>query len=337
MASNKQSPFPSFRTLVEPANNPKRVSHTSTIINIGSCFSEHIGEYLEKFKFRICINPTGILYNPSSICQALLRLLSGNSYLEDELFHYDGLWKSFDHHSDFNTNTSQKCLEKINSALEKAREYINKLDTLIITFGTSFVYYKKDTNRIVANCHKLPHDTFVRKLMPISSIVSDYSRLFNTLYTQLPDLNLIVTVSPIRHLRDNPHENQVSKAHLMAAINTLQEKFPQLYYFPSYEIIMDELRDYRFYTSDMVHPSNVAIRYIWQKFILSCIDEKSTRFISQYEPVLQAQNHLIKDPSSKSTRHFATLNLDKIGILEKEFQGISLSKERNYFNGLLKK
>jgi hypothetical protein len=167
--------------------------------------------------------------------------------------------------------------------------------------------------------------------------VSDYTNLFNTLYTQHHDLNIIMTVSPVRHLRDNPHENQVSKAHLLTAINILQETFPQLYYFPSYEIVMDELRDYRFYNDDMVHPSSLAVKYIWERFIAACINERSSRFINRMKPILIALGHRILNSSAESTHSFARSHLNKIDALKKEFGDISFSDEITYFRSLIKK
>jgi hypothetical protein len=337
MTEKHQIQFPSFRTVVEFPENQQKISHDCNIINIGSCFSEHIGQYLNDYKFKLCINPTGILYNPSSICQVLKRLISGKKYSKEDLFSHEGIWKSFYHHSDFNAGTSENCLQKINGKFETACELLKKINILILTFGTSFVYYKKDTGQIVANCHQLPHVNFKRSLLPITTIVSEYSELLDSIYKLYPEINIIMTVSPVRHLRDNPHENQVSKAHLIAAVQELEDLFSRLYYFPSYEIMMDELRDYRFYGEDMVHPSGMAIDYIWKRFIASCIDRQSALFISKYESIFRAKSHDIKDYTSKATRIFAETQLDKINALQTEFNTISLSEDTAYFNTLLKK
>ncbi len=324
-----------FRTTIPVPENPRKIEHTHTILSIGSCFSEHIALRLKDFLFRTCINPTGILYNPASISQAIRAILSGKSYSRKDLFLHEGLWKSFDHHSDFNGKTPQKSLEKINSAMKEAIICIEKLDVLIITFGTAFVYRKKDTARLVANCHRLPNNAFQRSLLSIHEIVTDYTGLFSELYKRLPGITIIVTVSPVRHLRDNPHENQVSKSHLISAVYELESIFSALYYFPSYEILMDELRDYRFYSDDMAHPAPIAFDYIREKFLSACVSKKSRDFISDYIPVYQAKEHHIKDSSSERTVRFAQKQIKYIDTLETRYPEISLTGDKEYFSSLL--
>ena len=335
MSGKQQNSYPPFRTYVDFSGNTKRITHNSNIISIGSCFSENIALILKEFLFKICINPTGILYNPLSISKALRRLLSGNKYTRDELFTHEGIWKSFDHHSHFNAETWQKCLQKINESFKNACSVISHHDTLIITLGTAFVYYNRDNGNPVANCHRLPNNNFQRSLLTVTEIVTDYTELFDQLYKKFPEINIIITVSPVRHLRDNPHENQVSKAHLLAAIYELEKTFTKLYYFPSYEIIMDELRDYRFYKEDMIHPAPVAIDYLWTRFVEACVSEESKEFISHYQPILNAKKHTIKEYNSESVNSFGKKQLEYINTLEEKYPGISFSDDKEYFASLI--
>ena len=336
MAGKQQNTYPSFRTYVDFSGNTKRITHNSNIISIGSCFSENIALILKEFLFKICINPTGILYNPLSISKILRRLLSGKKYTRDELFTHEGIWKSFDHHSHFNAKTRQECLQKINESFETAFRVMSHHDTLIITLGTAFAYYKRDNGNPVANCHRLPNNDFQRILLTVPEIVTEYTELFEQLYKKFSKINIIITVSPVRHLRDNPHENQVSKAHLLAAIFELEKIFTKLYYFPSYEIIMDELRDYRFYKEDMVHPAPVAVDYIWSRFVETCMSEKSKEFISQYQPVLNAKKHSINEYNSESANSFGKKQIEYIDTLEKKYPEISFSDDKEYFAPLIK-
>ncbi len=323
-----------FRTCVDFSANRRKIEHNIHCISIGSCFSENIARRLQNFQFNPSINPTGILYNPASISCALRRIISGKEYSTDDLFNHDGVWKSFNHHSSFNNRIQEECLHTINARFHEAYIRMSPCHTLIITFGTAFVYLLTDTKEPAANCHRLPHDTFRRSLLSIEDIVKDYTELFNTLYTNFPRINIIVTVSPVRHLRDNPHENQISKAHLLAALHELETNFPKLYYFPAYEIIMDELRDYRFYENDMIHPAPVAIDYIFERFTAACVERKSQEFISLYKPILQAKKHIIKDYHTESSQLFVKKQLEYIDTLQEKFPNISLSDDRSYFISL---
>ncbi|MBD3316159.1 MAG: GSCFA domain protein [Chitinivibrionales bacterium] len=332
-ATSKMSPSP-FRTIVDFSPNSLRIDHDRAVLLVGSCFSEHIGSRLGDFRFRLCSNPTGVLYNPLSIVKAIHRVLEGREYTQEEMFHDRGQWKSFDHHSRFNASTVEKCLDRANNSLRRAGGALDSLGTLILTFGTAFVYRLASDERVVANCHRLPHTNFTRSLAGVGEIVTSCRELLSILYERDANLNVIFTVSPVRHLRDSPHENQVSKSHLITAVYELERLFPNAYYFPSYEIMMDELRDYRFYDSDMVHPSSVAIDYLWERFTESCISPRGIRFIKAYAPILKACEHRIQDLDSESTRSFAKGQLDRIDRLNNEFPEVSLRNDRIYFESL---
>ncbi len=324
-------PRPLFRTVIPVRDNPRKISHNKNIMLIGSCFSENIGEYLHRYKFNPCINPFGILYNPLSISKTLHRIISGDSFTNSDLFFSDDSWKSFQHHSKFNGATNEECLKKINDEFFIAHKAFKQLDTLIITFGTAYAYCHKESKEIVANCHKIPHGAFNRTLLPIEKIVQAYRELFDLIYTKHPSANIIVTVSPIRHLRDDPHENQVSKSHLIAAIEALQRLFSSLHYFPAYEIMMDELRDYRFYADDMCHPSSEAIVYIWDVFTKACITKKSQEFMDAYSPILKSLSHQIKSSNPSTITKFCQLQLSAIDSLKNRFPHIDFTEEYTFF------
>ena len=323
-----------FRTYIDTKPAARRLSHRDAVLSIGSCFSKHIAERLGNYCFNVCSNPTGIVYNPLSIAHICSRLCSGKRYTADELFMNESLYRSFDHHTSFNAATAESCLEKINSSFDRACGYMQKLDVLVITFGTAFVYRCAENGRLVNNCHKLPHSRFARSLLSIKEIVDSVSKALNEMRRARQELFVVATVSPVRHLRDDAHENQVSKAHLLSALYELEKSLDFLHYFPSYEILMDELRDYRFYGSDMIHPSSTAADYIWQRFSESCISERSQDFIRDYAPLRSSQNHRIANTEEKASRNFIARQLEKIDLLAKKYPEINVEPARRYFESL---
>ena len=256
----------------EKLNNP--ISYKDKIMALGSCFVENIGQKLTDLKYKVQVNPFGIQYNPISIANSLNRLMAGNILESSELFNHEGLWHSFMHHSDYSNIDKEICLEHINREFEKARVHLQNAESLMITLGTAWVYEYSLNKMIVNNCHKLPASNFKRYRLEVDEIVSQLSNTFMELIKFNPNLRILITVSPIRHLKDGFHENQISKSSLLLAVEKLREDFKHVQYFPSYEIMMDDLRDYRFYKSDMVHPNEMAIDYIWEKFVISSFCEK---------------------------------------------------------------
>ncbi len=246
------------------------------IITFGSCFSEHIGKFLQDLGHNIVLNPFGVLYNPIIICQLIRRLLKDKPYTLDELIEYDGLFHSFDHHGTFSSTGADKTLAQINKSYEKGKEALAKARFVLITWGTAFIYEHIKQNRVVANCHKIPAQNFRRRLYSIEELSDYVKETFALLLKAYPNLQIITTVSPIRHLRDGAHQNQLSKATLLLMNEMLQKAFPNaVHYFPAYEILLDELRDYRFYASDMTHPSDLTIEHIKERFATYLISEKS--------------------------------------------------------------
>ena len=235
-----------FRTQVELPKKETEIRHSDRIMLFGSCFAENIGNLLLANKFRCDVNPFGILYNPLSVAEAIRQTLSYKTYNEADLFCDRAGWHSFMHHSSFSGNSAEECLSRINDRLGRAAIELPQTDWLMITWGTAWVYSLKETGTIVGNCHKQPDKLFTRRLLSVEEIVSEYFNLLKTLRELNPRLNVLFTVSPIRHAKDGMHGNQISKSTLLLAVDTLQRHFPMCHYFPSYEIMMDELRDYRF-------------------------------------------------------------------------------------------
>jgi|WetSurMetagenome_2_1015567.scaffolds.fasta_scaffold00150_12 hypothetical protein len=323
-----------FWTVVPVPVLPQRISLRHRVLCAGSCFADTMGERLREFRFNACVNPSGPLFNPASIATLLGRLQSQKPYTESELFEDGGLWHGWDHHGSFSAPSPEQCLSAMNAAFDEGTAAYENLDVLVLTFGTAFVYRHSGTGDIVANCHKQPARMFSRELLSVQEIVEEYSEIFSAVYARRPSARCIVSVSPVRHLRDSPHENLVSKSILVCAVHELEKLFPRLYYFPAYEIMMDELRDYRFYEADMAHPNKIAVDYLWEKFVGACMDEESRGFIGEYEPIQRAMEHKVMK-SGEGVGKFAEEQLRKLETLEKKYPGMGFEKERKYFKGLL--
>ncbi|MBQ8774013.1 MAG: GSCFA domain-containing protein [Muribaculaceae bacterium] len=257
-----------FRTQQQPLSGHQGlVDHHRAIVMMGSCFTDNIGQCLSERLFDVDINPYGTLYNPASIAQALLDLLYGKVFKQEDLFEHEGLWHSYSHHSRFSDVDVDKTLKRINDSAEHARESLANASALIITFGTAYVFRMLDDGRLVANCHKLPASLFERQMLDADRIVGLWRKMMREVSARYPRLKVVFTVSPIRHLADGLHGNAVSKATLLLAVERIVNEFPdRAIYFPSYEIVFDDLRDYRFYAEDMTHPSTVAVNYIYEIF-----------------------------------------------------------------------
>jgi hypothetical protein len=299
----------------------------------GSCFSENIGQKLLDMKFNVDLNPFGILYNPESIANSLKILLENRAFTADDLFHDQGLWNSYYHHSRFSDVNRETVLEKINKRIFLSREFLLKADFLMITFGTSWVYELKKTGQIVSNCHKIPAAEFKRSRLEVNEITGVFRDLLIELWKLNPNLKVIFTVSPIRHWKDGAVENQVSKATLLLAIDRLLNGFHGLNigYFPSYELMMDELRDYRFYAEDMLHLSPVAIDYIFERFSKVLISNDSLKVASEVLKIRKAVLHRPVNPASAEYKRFLSFNLEEINKLTISFPYLNFAKEKSYF------
>jgi len=324
-----------LQTPVTLSPSSKKISHDKYLLLLGSCFSEHIGEKLNRYRFNVCNNPTGILYNPCSIASALSRIISAQPYTREDIFYHQGLYKSWDHHSRFSHPDPDITLQNMNDQLEKAIQYYKKLDFLLLTPGTASVFYLLENRRVVANCHKFPQNNFSQTLLAPDSIVNTLSPIFEELFSSNPSLTIGFSVSPVRYIQESLHKNQVSKSHLLTAIYALEQRFSQVYYFPAYEIMIDELRDYRFYNQDMIHPNETAISIIWEKFQKVFLSKRAMDFIKDYTPVLLAREHRILYPELDSTKVFAHSQIKKIELLHSDYPEINLSEDLRYFESLL--
>jgi len=285
-----------FHLNYNPAPSSVKITHADKILLIGSCFAENIGEKLLVNKFQTLINPNGILFNPSSIATALRSYLKPETRnTETQKPHLNNnLHFSLEHHGSFSSSTKEELESKINSSTIKAHQQLKEAKFLIITFGSAFAYRNIATDKIVANCHKLPQQEFKKELLSVGDIVADYRLLFEELKNFNPQLNIILTVSPVKYLRDGLVENNLSKATLLLAVNqllTLNSQLSTLNYFPSYELVTDDLRDYRFYKEDMAHPNEQAINYVWEKFSAVYFSEETNSLIKNIKDITQAAQH----------------------------------------------
>ena len=255
-----------FRTPVLLPDFPEKISHTQRLIGLGSCFIEHIGQRLHALKYVWEENPFGIVYNPLSMASGIRRLLSGALIQVEDLFLHQELWHSWDFHSRYSHPDRDLALEGMNAAIHRAGERLRCADWIVLTFGTAFVYRLVSDDRVVSNCHKVPGTFFERHLPNLESLLTDWEMLLAELRAVNPGIKILVTVSPVRHKSDGFVDNQRSKARLHLLAEHLCRNEEQVYYFPAYEIMMDELRDYRFYATDMIHPGEQAISYIWSRF-----------------------------------------------------------------------
>ncbi len=320
-----------FRTIVEPKKSEIQISHRSQLLMMGSCFTENIGQKLQALKFNINVNPFGVLFNPLSVAKSLERLLSGELFTENELFYHNDSWHSFMHHSKYSSSDKDLCLKQINEQFTFSSNFIRKLDVLILTFGTAWTYYNSNNGEPVSNCHKLPSSNFEKKLLTVIDIVEVYKQIFSKLLEQNPGLKIVLTVSPVRHLGDGAHENQISKSILHLAVQELCNLgFAE--YFPAYEIVMDDLRDYRFYNADMAHPSNEAIEYIFEKFSNTYFSNETVKLNAEIENIVTATKHKPINPQTESYQKFRKNTLDKISSIQNQYPVLDFSDEIKLFN-----
>jgi len=293
-----------FQTKVEIPLSDIKISFEDHIMTLGSCFAENIGKKMENVYFDTDINPFGVLFNPVSIRKSIELLVQNRTFTKDDIFEYRSLWQSFSHSSLFTDSTSEGCLNKINSRLNTAREFLRDTKIILITFGTAWVFEEKKSWRVVSNCHKLPASEFTRRRLTVDEIVDDYKTLIQKIQVVLPNLQIIFSVSPIRHWKDGAHENNISKSTLLLAIDELQKEIENVLYFPAYEIQMDELRDYRFYAADMLHPSEVAVDYIWNRFSDTYFSSQTVELKKQLEKLNSDISHIPIHPDSAEYKSF---------------------------------
>lgn len=327
-----------FQTIVDIPEYAWKTGYAKQNMFIGSCFTENVGMHMETLKYQVDINPFGILYNPMSVATCLEILLHEKEFSEKDLYQHNGLWHSFNHHGRFSSNDKNTCLNNINSRIKSSSAFLKQTNFLFITFGTAWIYRRKVNNEVVSNCHKIPAKEFMRERLSVNSIVEKYTILLNKLWQVNPNVKVVFTVSPIRHWKDGAIENQRSKSTLLLAVDALQRQFEnqQCAYFPSYEIMMDELRDYRFYADDMLHPTNLAVQHIWQIFEQALINKESVTISSKIRKIINAVRHRPINKNSMEFYNFLTSFQKKIDELEQKHPFLNLRLEKEYFNVQIK-
>jgi hypothetical protein len=325
-----------LRTEVDIQPSKWDFNYQSPALFMGSCFSDHIGGILLRCKFPVLLNPFGVLYNPISLSTSLKMILNQDKIRKEELLNQDKIWHSFQFHGSFSDSSPEKVIEKCNNSILNSHQFIKKARFLFITFGTAWVFRYKETGKIVSNCHKIPSTEFERFRLSIDEIKDEWIAILSQLQSFNPDLKIIFTVSPIRHFKDGAHENQLSKSTLLLVIDEIINTDPnkQIGYFPSYELMNDELRDYRFYDSDMVHISETGIRFIFEKFRSTFFTDQTNACFDQIQPVIQAVEHRILNNDTQSIRRFSQTMISKIEKLRSDYPHINFQPEIEHFEKL---
>ncbi|WP_222981544.1 GSCFA domain-containing protein [Flagellimonas meishanensis] len=304
---------------LQKAENP--IDYQSKLLLLGSCFVENMGSKLDYFKFQTLQNSFGILFHPLAIDTLIHRALHDSKYQQSEVFERDGIWYCFDAHSDIRGKTQEELLEKLNRGLRLTREWLQNATHIVITLGTAWVYDHVATGNTVANCHKVPPNEFSKKLLTVETIKVSLENIIKSVEEINPHAQFIFTISPVRHLKDGFVQNQQSKSHLITAVHSVlsfREQSRNLFYFPAYEIMMDELRDYRFYEKDLVHPNELAVDYIWERFKSTWINPDVYEMMDDVAHIQKGLQHRPFNPESKQHQKFQEALRTKIAYLQEK-------------------
>jgi lysophospholipase L1-like esterase len=307
-----------FRTEVTIEKGDFEINHQSKILFLGSCFAENIGNMLEKSRFRTDINPFGILYNPLSVKKSIEYLLSNKQFTMNDLVRNEGIWHSFAHHGRFSGENAEEVLTAINNRIQFSTQFLLDSYYLFITLGSAWVYFLKSTGDVVSNCHKFQNSIFDRTLISVETIVNELFEVLTLLLQHNPKLKIIFTVSPVRHWKDGANGNQLSKASLLLAISALQKKMPQISYFPAYELVIDDLRDYRFYADDLLHPNTQAVEYIYEKFAACYFSKQTNDLNEEILSIERGKAHKPFNPNTENHQLFLQKLNTKIENLERK-------------------
>ena len=306
-----QTPVPIFESSLP-------IDYESRVLLLGSCFADNIGDKFQYYQFQSLSNPFGILFHPVAIENLLDRAISKKEYAENEVIHHQERWHCFDAHSSLSQNTKDALITQLNLSLKQTKDFLESTSHVIITLGTAWVYQHKELDYPVANCHKIPQAEFDKKLLDVGTIVNSLNRIVKCVHSISSNAHCIFTVSPVRHLKDGFIENQRSKAHLTTAVHQVLSE-NDVSYFPSYEIMIDELRDYRFYARDMVHPNEVAIDIIWEAFKFSWISKEAQSVMDEVETVQKGLAHQPFNPDSEANKKFQKSVGAKISYLKERY------------------
>lgn len=325
-----------FRSEFTPAPFSKKIKYGDYLFLIGSCFTEEVGGKLMRYKFRVMQNPSGILFNPVSICDTIAACCENRPLQENDVFYHNELWQSWKHHSRFADPTREGLIEKTNSSLNEAHAFLKKADRVMITLGSAFLYETTplltgDTTMVVANCHKVPADKFKRRLADAAEVKDALNKMIASVKRINPGASFILTISPVRHLREGFVENNRSKAVLIQAVHDVADG-REVFYFPSYELVIDDLRDYRFYAEDLAHPNYAATNYVFEKFTAACMDGATLKLMEEVNEINAARSHKPFHPASAAHRNFLNTYLEKVRKLKNEHPFLDLSEEEKYFS-----
>ncbi len=317
-----QFPIPAFYS---------SLNYSHSLLFVGSCFAENIGEKMQHFKFNAGINPHGILYNPASIATALRSYINNMPVKESDLFFANDCWNSWEHHSRFSHPDKTVCLTGINNSIEYAHQQLKNAKWLFITFGSAFVYTHIDGNKLTGNCHKIPNSQFAKSMLFADEIIKEYTALITQLNQFNSDLNIVFTVSPVRYIRDGVVENNLSKAVLIQSVHGLVKQQANAFYFPAYELIIDDLRDYRFYKSDLVHPTQQAIDYVFEKLMDCSFDVETQQLFEKINDLVTAMEHRPFNKDTAAFQKFKATYLQRAVNIQEAFPFLDLEKEQDYF------
>ncbi len=324
---------------IDLKKQPELIGYRDKILLTGSCFTEHIGNALAGLKFNVLQNPNGIIFGPDAVCKSLLSYKENKKYTEQDLFYLNEVWNSWDHHSRFSHIDKSLCLDNINRSQQRAHDFLKAANWLIITLGSAFTYEltaaantaTENINTGVANCHRAPASWFHKKMLEIEDIRGKLEDCLEDLKQFNPGLRFIFTISPVRHIRDGVVENNRSKARLIEAVHFIVAKFESAFYFPAYELLIDVLRDYRFYDIDLVHPNYAGTEFVLEKFTDTCIDEESKQLMKEIKTIVTARKHRAFQPETNAHQQFLHSNLERVQRLQESNPFLNLKEEIKYF------
>lgn len=316
------------------------ISYRDKVMLVGSCFTEHIGNALADLKFSVLQNPNGILFGPDAVCDSLLSYGEEKKYNLNDMFRLNEVWNSWKHHSRFSNINPAEAVRIINESQQAAYDFLKQADWLIITLGSSFTYRLTqiaDTASLkigdtVANCHRAPANWFTKEMLNTEDIESMLEDCLKRLKNFNPKLKFIFTVSPVRHIRDGVVENNRSKARLIEAVHYIDAKFESAYYFPAYELVIDVLRDYRFYDIDLVHPNYPATEFVLERFAETCIDEEAQQLMQEIKKIVIARRHKAFQPETKAHQQFLAAHFEKVRSLQQKYPFLDFKEELVYFS-----
>lgn len=322
---------------------PRQINYEDKILLIGSCFTEHIGNSLEELKFSVLQNPNGILFDPRSVSQSLVSYIENRQYNEKDFFQLNEIWHSWRHHSRFSNTNLNEAVRIVNTSQQMAHQFLKQADWIIVTLGSSFSYQlteqaanaggdQREAGAGVANCHRAPAQWFNKHLMTVDEIILNLDDALRQLFQLNPDLNIVFTVSPVRHIRDGVVDNNRSKARLIEVVHQLVSKYDNLNYFPAYELVIDVLRDYRFFDTDLVHPNYMATEFVLEKFAESFIDEPTQKLMQEIKSLVTARKHKAFQPDTTAHQQFLKTYFEKAKVLKEKYSFLDLDEEIKYFN-----